>query len=104
MKAHFVAAVKALDSWRPIPMEGDRRPKRVVIIWGNEGALEHDSASVVDGDGTASAPGDEVKRWLFEKRDDYGPAGWDVMTAGKVDCFLVGGNHFTMMKEPRVSQ
>lgn len=101
---HFDAAIKALDEYEPGPMaaadDADKAPKKTFAIWAT--------------DGVCGMPGDvklpleegdpKSMRWLLENRSDFGSNGWDALLPGGTMRFAtVGGNHFTMMRQPAVS-
>ena len=99
---HFDAAIKALDAYKPAPMIDDagKAPNKTFAIWAT--------------DGVCGMPGDvqlpleegdpKSMRWLLENRSDFGSNGWDaLLDVGKMRFATVGGNHFTMMRQPAVS-
>lgn len=103
---HFDAAIKALDEYEPGPMAAaddnnmEKAPKKTFAIWAT--------------DGVCGMPGDvqlpleegdpKSMRWLLENRSDFGSNGWDALLPGGTMQFAtVGGNHFTMMRQPAVS-
>ena len=96
---HFDAAIKALDQYQAVPMD-DRAPGKTFAIWATDG--------VCGGDDDVKLPLEEgdprTMRWLLENRSDFGSNGWDELLPGGTMAFgTVGGNHFTMMREPAVS-
>ena len=102
-KQHFLASVNALEHWEHTRMAQDRKPGHVVVIWGKDGMWE----GVSEENQKASMPkeGSEAntaRDWLLGKRDDYGPSGWEKLTGVEVECHVVEGNHFSIMKHPKV--
>ena len=105
MKQHFLKSVEALKNWTCVSMAGRRGPGKVVVIWGKGKIWEE----LGKGDGRkremvseGKSVGSVAKDWLLGKRSDYGPCGWDRLTGKEVECHVVEGNHFSMMKEPEV--
>ena len=107
-RTHFIASVKALESYSVKPLPADRRPGRVTAIWARDGALE--GREDVGGEewmagssgGDADADMEKAKQWLTGKRTSFGPSGWDTLTGGEVHCHVVAGNHFSIMFPPKV--
>ena len=42
-------------------------------------------------------------KWLLNNRTDFGDNGWGQLLGDSIEFLVMGGNHFTMMKEPWVS-
>ena len=42
-------------------------------------------------------------KWLLNNRTDFTDNGWGQLLKGSMEYSVMGGNHFTMMKEPHVS-
>lgn len=105
MKQHFLKSVEALENWTHAPMVGTRVPDKVVAIWGKGQMWEGVSEGDVRKGETVSRSQDigrAAKDWLLGKRSDYGPCGWDELTGREVECHVVDGNHFSIMKAPKV--
>ena len=97
---HFDSTVANLYRYKPSNIPRSKAPQ-TVTIWGREG---------VCGDPSTPRPGlgeeeSKSKSWILDNRTDFGPNGWDeLIGSGNVTGVGVPGNHFTMMKEPNVSQ
>jgi thioesterase domain-containing protein len=39
-------------------------------------------------------------KWLLNNRTDFGDNGWGQLLGDSMTFHVMGGNHFTMMKEP----
>ena len=96
---HFDSAIKALDEYKPAAMDAATAPK-TFAIWATDGVCgnpEDVQLPLEQGD-------PKSMRWLLKNRTDFGSNGWDELLAGgKMRFATVGGNHFTMMRQPRVS-
>ena len=104
-KQHFLKSVEALENWTHVPMVGRRVPGKVVVIWGKAGIWEEVSEGNRRKGNMVSEReniGSVAKDWLLGKRSDYGPCGWDKLTGREVECHVVEGNHFSLMKAPKV--
>ena len=103
-KQHFLKSVEALENWTPEPMGRKRGPGKVVVVWGKDGMWEGVSEADMRKGEMASDEeiGSAAKDWLLGKRSDYGPCGWDQLTGREVECHVVAGNHFSIMKAPKV--
>ena len=108
-KQHFLKSVQALENWVRMPIgEGGlvRRLGNVVAIWGKdgmwEGVSEEDRRKGESVAGGEQGVGLVAKNWLLGKRSDYGACGWDALTGREVECHVVDGNHFSIMKVPQV--
>ncbi|KAK1953603.1 ketoacyl-synt-domain-containing protein [Colletotrichum sublineola] len=51
------------------------------------------------------SPSQQIRRWLLHRRDDFGPCGWDELTGGQVQTFVVPiANHFNIVKGDAANQ
>ena len=96
---HFDSAIKALDEYKPAPLDKTNAPA-TFAIWATDG--------VCGNPGDPQLPleqGDpKSMKWLLENRSDFGSNGWDgLLGDGKMQFATVKGNHFTMMRQPMVS-
>ena len=107
-RRHFLQSVVALEAWSPISMSSaSGRPERVDVVWGQGGVLEdmsEEQRKISDESWEKeSGVATKAKDWLFGVREGYEPEGWDHMSGvSNVNCHVVGGNHFSMMKAPQV--
>ena len=97
---HFRSAIRALDEYRPVPMDPATGPEKVLAIWASDGVCGDP-----DGPKLAYEEGDpENMRWLLENRTDFGSNGWEALLGkGKMQFATMKCNHFTMMRQPMVS-
>ncbi|KAL8737909.1 MAG: hypothetical protein Q9181_001246 [Wetmoreana brouardii] len=101
-KQHFVASVRVLEAWAPVPITKGASIGQMMVIWARDGisdgvAEERIRASRIDETLEAAA-----RDWLTGRRKSRGPAGWDALTAAKVDCCTVPGNRFSILKIRRL--
>ena len=97
---HFDASIKALDEYKPQPMENGKAPK-VFAVWAREGVCgKPGDPRPPPGEGEDPAP----MKWLLNNRTDFGDNGWaKLLGEGKMTFAQIDGNHFTMMGEEKVS-
>jgi iron transport multicopper oxidase len=98
IKAHFKACLTNFMQYKAKPIDPSKAPK-AVAIWAKEGVLEsisHEHSEVPKDEGTIN-----LKDWLLEPRKDYGPGGWEKLLP-IVECVVIPGNHFTIMRQPHV--
>ncbi|KAH8601091.1 PKS16 protein [Bisporella sp. PMI_857] len=103
-RQHFLASVRTLEHFDPKPIRSTFRLGHVAAIWAKDGMLEgvSEEKRIALSDSDDQIAG-EAKNWLFGERKDYGPAGWDKLAGKKVECHIVAGNHFSIMKAPQVN-
>ena len=96
---HFDAAIRALEQYKPAPMDPATAPQ-TLAIWARDGVCGNpDDVQLPLEQGDPKS-----MRWLLENRTDFGSNGWDeLLDASKMHFGVVDGNHFTMMRQPRVS-
>ena len=104
---HFASSIGALKNY-PIEPLPQTKPTQPIcrIIWARHGVLEglptdkreeflathsHDVANF-----------DEVQKWLMASREDFSPNGWDKLVTTEIKCSIVDGDHFSMMRHPKV--
>ena len=77
--------------------------KNFVAIWAQDGMLEgvnqQKKKQFAMNDNEIAS---KAKGWLFGVRSDYGPAGWNKLVMRDVDCHVVRGNHFSIVKASQV--
>ena len=98
---HFQASIDALKAYQPVLIENDPyEAPPTFLIWCTDGVAKYP-------DSPRPPPQDDdpkSMKWLLNNRTDFGPNGWDKLVGkGNCTCVVMGGNHFTMMKEPLVS-
>ena len=110
-KQHLVQCVKALKVYDGVPMDPNKRPGHVVMIWAKDGVFERVSEKIEQAAQAEPAPeaepqGQEThglkKDWLTAERKSFGPNGWDRLV-GDMECHAIDGDHFSIMNPPRVS-
>ncbi|KAH7036481.1 polyketide synthase-like protein [Macrophomina phaseolina] len=97
---HFAASIKALKEYEPVPMPQDKAPE-TYAIWCTDGVCP-------DPSDPRPPPGDEEDpapmTWLLNNRTEFGDNGWgQIIPKDRMKFGVMGGNHFTMMKDPHVS-
>jgi iterative type I PKS product template protein len=92
---HFSATIKALSDYEPIKFPKGKAP-RTITVWCTDGVCKN------PGD-PRPPPGDEPApmKWLLNNRTDFGDNGWgQLVDTDNMEYYVMGGNHFTMMKPP----
>ena len=96
---HFAAAIKMLSDYEPKPFPKGKAP-RTAAIWCTDGVCPNP-------DDPRPPPAEEEDpapmKWLLNNRTDFGDNGWSQLLGDSMEFHVMGGNHFTMMKEPHVS-
>jgi acyl carrier protein/pimeloyl-ACP methyl ester carboxylesterase len=96
---HFAAAIQALSDYRPTPLEPGRAPP-TTAVWCTDGVCPNPGdPRPPAADGEDPAP----MKWLLNNRTEFGGNGWEQLLPDSMEFSVMGGNHFTMMKEPHVS-
>ena len=110
-RLHFLNSVRALEHYTVTPLPTGTQPDKVTVIWAQDGVMEgRDNAGedvlagATDDDESKAADMNKAKMWLTGKRESFGPSGWEKLTGmgDKVECHVVGGNHFSIMFPPKV--
>ncbi|KAI4198281.1 MAG: hypothetical protein LQ350_005364 [Teloschistes chrysophthalmus] len=111
-RLHFLSSVRALENYTVAPLPPGKSPEKVTVVWAKDGVLDGRSemADEIFGESSPGDDGDErvkdmdiAKQWLSGKRTSFGPSGWDKLTGTTVECHVVGGNHFSVMFPPKIS-
>ena len=110
-RLHFLACVRALESYTINRIPAGKGPGKVTVIWAKDGLLTGTDQTIDDVFGAPAGDDDDprvkdmekAKQWLSGKRTSFGPSGWDELTGTEVECHAVGGNHFSMMFPPLVN-
>lgn len=93
---HFAASVQALSTYTAQKIDPAKTPK-VFTIWCEDGVCKY------PGDPRPDPYPYGHAQWLLENRVDFGPNLWDeYLDKGKIFPRKMGGNHFSMMREPCV--
>lgn len=84
---HFVAVVDVMLDYKVAPLNTGRMPK-VGIVWAADTVMEEKDAPKIKG-----------MHFMVQKRNDFGPDGWDTVIPGaEFDIVKASGaNHFTLM-------
>jgi iterative type I PKS product template protein len=97
---HFTASINALKEYEPEPMLNSSAPK-VFAIWCTDGVCPNP-------DDPRPPPAEEEDpapmKWLLNNRTDFSDNGWaQLLPKENFEFAVMGGNHFTMMKDAHVS-
>jgi iterative type I PKS product template protein len=97
---HFAAAIASLSAYEPVPFPEGKAP-RTIAIWCTDGVCPNpDDPRPPPAEGEDPLP----MKWLLNNRTDFGHNGWgQLVDENNMEFYVMGGNHFTMMKEPHVS-
>jgi iterative type I PKS product template protein len=96
---HFAAAIAALSDYEPVPFADGTAPP-TTAIWCTDGVCPNPGdPRPPQADGEDPAP----MKWLLNNRTDFTDNGWGQLLGNSMEYSVMGGNHFTMMKEPHVS-
>ena len=98
---HFQASIDALKAYQPVLIKDDPYDAPpTFLVWCKDGVSKYP-------DSPRPPPQDDdpaSMKWLLNNRTDFSPNGWDKLVGqGNCTCVTLKGNHFTMMKEPIVS-
>lgn len=94
---HFASSVAALSTYTATTMPPGKAPK-TLAIWCEDGVCKYPEDPRPDPYPYGHA------QWLLENRSDFGPNLWDrFIGVENMEMKRIGGNHFTMMREPHVS-
>ncbi|KAF2813787.1 ketoacyl-synt-domain-containing protein [Mytilinidion resinicola] len=93
---HFTASINALKEYEPEPMLNSKAPK-VFAIWCTDGVCPNP-------DDPRPPPAEEEDpapmKWLLNNRTDFSDNGWaQLLPKENFEFAVMGGNHFTMMKD-----
>ncbi|KAK4989349.1 polyketide synthase [Elasticomyces elasticus] len=94
---HFTAAIRSLSDYDPQPSIA---PIDTYAIWCTDGVAGN------PGDPRPPPAEDEdpaPMKWLLNHRTDFGSNGWDQLCGKNMKFGVMGGNHFSMMKEPHAA-
>ncbi|EME39782.1 polyketide synthase-like protein [Dothistroma septosporum NZE10] len=91
---HFSAAIRSLSDYDPKPTIG---PCPTYAVWCTDGVAGN------AGDPRPPPAEDEdpaPMKWLLNHRTDFASNGWDQLCGRNMKFGVMGGHHFSMMKEP----
>jgi thioesterase domain-containing protein len=96
---HFAQTIQSLSDYDPTPFKAGEGPP-TTAIWCTDGVCPNpgDPRPPV-AEGEEPAP----MKWLLNNRTDFTDNGWAQVLPDCMEYSVMGGNHFTMMKEPHVS-
>jgi len=96
---HFASTIQALSDYVPAPFATGQAPP-TTAIWCTDGVCPNPGdPRPPAAEGEDPAP----MKWLLNNRTDFGDNGWGQLLGDAMEYSVMGGNHFTMMKEPYVS-
>jgi iterative type I PKS product template protein len=95
---HFSAAIRSLSDYQPKPTVGNLP---TFAVWCTDG--------VAGNPGDPRPPPAEEEdpapmTWLLNHRTDFSDNGWAQLATGPFKNGIMGGHHFSMMKEPHAAQ
>jgi len=104
---HFAATVNQLTAyseWLESLDEIDTRGfPETTTIWARDGIIPKNSKDRPEWD--ESVPMPNSMYWLCHDRTDLGENGWERLVGkGKIRSVNMGGNHFTMMRQPLINE
>ena len=101
---HLSASIIALTAYKPERLLGSGKGAlKALFIWAQDGVCKNptDPRPPPPREGELDP---KSMKWLFNNRTDFGANGWDeLLEEANITCTSVGGNHFTIMREPIVS-
>lgn len=96
---HFQSTIRAVKQYSPQSFNKDNSPS-TYVIWASRGVFEDWPQAELAGLDLSDA----VASWLLKPKTDPGANGWDkLLSAEKMKCCSVDGNHFSMVHPPYVS-
>ncbi|KAK4497034.1 hypothetical protein PRZ48_011483 [Zasmidium cellare] len=95
---HFSAAIRSLSDYDPKPTIG---PMPTYAVWCTDG--------VAGNPGDPRPPPAEEEdpapmTWLLNHRTDFKSNGWDQLCGNQMEFGVMGGHHFSMMKDPHAAE
>lgn len=107
LRDHFAGSVNALKLYKPLAIPKQQAPKAVTILWASKGIWETVSDQTKLEYKKQGARGERnlASDWMMDKRSSYKACGWDdLMLGAAIDCNVVEGNHFSIMRKPGIEQ
>lgn len=104
VKEHFSGSINALKGYTPSALRSSMSDRmRVTIFWAKSGVWETVGPEVRARFESSAGGKNIAKDWMMDKRTDQGPGGWDALVPGaKVECEVVTGDHFSIMRRPNI--
>lgn len=97
---HFTSTVLSVDKYWPTPFTPETVPKKVHLIWVNEGLVKSVPESGLQVDMNV-----RVTRFLLESRKNLKSEGWEKLLPGAEYTYdYMTGNHFQITQAPHVSR
>ena len=97
---HFQSSINNLTAYQPDILPIDPDAPKVLLVWARHGVCKNPE----DPRPEPQEDDPNSMKWLLDNRTDFGCNGWErLLGEGNCTCTSVGGNHFTMMREPIVS-
>ncbi len=88
---HFSSTIKAVEEYRPTPIDPLKVPK-MYIIWASGGVVEY--LDFVKSELDLSI---KVTKFTLQRKDNLGPQGWEkLMSNEKIEIANTPGTHFTL--------
>ena len=103
LKNHMLSTVRCFSQLDVTPMDSEHGPEQTFVVWVEEMdvfAVAKAEAGARHGGVLATA---NLDAWFYPRLHDSGPNGWDDLVGGKVECWTVEGDHFSIMTMPKLS-
>jgi len=93
---HFAVTISSLSAYKPEPFAKGQAPP-TTAIWCTDGVCPNPGDPRPP---TAEGEDPAPMKWLLNNRTDFTDNGWGQLLGDAMEFSVMGGNHFTMMKEP----
>ena len=97
LKKHMFSTVRCFSKMVPIAMAPGLQPDATFVIWAKK-ALIPKSSNLSDDVSEVS-----LDAWFYPSPHDGRPDGWDLLVGDKLECFMIEGDHFSIMRSPEAS-
>jgi len=101
VRQHFLDSINALKQYTPTPIDAAKAPKHCLAIWARQGVWESVPADQHTQLREEAGMDNKARDWLMDPRESYEPNGSDRLLPN-VECAVVEGNHFKIMRQPQV--
>ncbi|KAI1345461.1 Alpha/Beta hydrolase protein [Xylaria sp. FL0043] len=102
-QTHFIGSMRMLGKYHPLPLP--QPGLHATLLWAKNGVLETlEQDSAATGNGGSFSGVNAASNWVLKPRLDYGPHGWDMLIQINIQCRVVEGDHFSIMKTPVVTE